>query len=231
VIATEAWEGEGMTFSRPVEEVPMPISWKLFLQWAIKELAVAMAAAGDLATIESNWDAEQRVLEATLTIRYSRGDAAVKAAVMRLRGKLLLGDGTGQTSLPHQQEVDFGRGQLQKVSKSPLKEDAEFLGLGPELAAVGVATEALAAALGRDTPEGRVDAPGTQVRDAKTNCINVFNSVHASLDVCLNYTAPGAERDRLQALLAPLEGGLERARPGSTPKPPGEEPPPGEPPA
>jgi hypothetical protein len=102
--------------------------------------------------------------------------------------------------------------------QSRIAADAKKVKLSDALVDVQKSTEALANALGRSSGEKR-KAPSKQLRDALRECAAAFNSVHDEITWFVSKTPPGAERDRLVALLGPLDALLERTDSGAAASP------------
>jgi hypothetical protein len=188
---------------------PLPVLWKLQLRWAIAGI-IAVLGAPTIAKLDDAWDGTQRRLFHHIAIGVDSDDPLVRAAADRLRMQLLAGMGTAQTQLSCDDEVDFGRKQIALTQEGgPLHFDAKKVKLTAVLADVHKATEALGQALGRGSSEKR-KAPSKLLRDAMAECSDAFNSVHDQLDWFISRTPPGAEHDRLNALLGPLQALLER---------------------
>jgi hypothetical protein len=194
---------------------PLPVVWKLRLRWGIAAV-LGVLGAPTIAKLDDAWDATQRRLFHHIAIGVDGDNAAIRAAADRLRSQLLSGSGTAQTQLSCDEEVDFGRQQIALTQEGgPLAADAKKVKLTDALADVQKATEALAQALGRGTGEKR-KAPSKQLRDATAECATAFNAVHEELAWFISKTPPGADRDRLVSLLAPLEALLSRNQPASS---------------
>lgn len=162
----------------------------------------------------------QRRLFHHIAIGADHENLAVRAAADRLRDQLLSGSGVAQTNLSCDEEVDFGRRQIALTREGgPLAEDSKKVKLTQVLADVEKATEALAQALGRGTGEKR-KAPSKQIRDAVSECAAAFTGVHDDIAWFIGKTTPGAERDRLTALLAPLDALLARNERAPATEPP-----------
>lgn len=69
---------------------------------------------------DAEWDSAQRALNLCLATAAEHKDPAVREAAGRLRGALLKGAGTEQTTLSYDEEVDYGRQQLLRAAKDPL---------------------------------------------------------------------------------------------------------------
>jgi hypothetical protein len=82
------------------------------------------------------------------------------------------------------------------------------------LADVARTTEALAKGLGRAAGSKR-QPPSRKLREAVGECAAAFNGVHDAIAWFAGRTPPGAERDQLTALLAPLEALLSRHAPAA----------------
>jgi hypothetical protein len=217
-IATQAHENAAKNNAAALLDAPRPVVWKLRLRWVIAEL-LGVLAAPTLESLDKTWDAAQRRLFHHIAIGVDNDDAAVRAAADRLRTNLLSGTGTAQTQLSYEDEVDFGRKQIALTGEGgPLHADAKKVKIGNALADVHKATDSLAQALGRSGGEKR-KAPSKRLRDALAQCASTFNAVHDDLDWFIENTPAGANRDRLTALLSPLEKLLERVGPANTETP------------
>jgi hypothetical protein len=197
-------------------DAPQPVVWKVRLRIAIDGVVAALGAAS-LVDLDGAWDACQRRLFHRIGAGVDDKDKAIRAASDRLRAGLLLGNGTGQTQLDYDQEVDFGLQQLALTKAGgPLAADAKKLGIGDVLGDIDAATAALAKGIGRSGGAKR-KAPSRALREAMTACVAAFNGVHDALVWLVEGTAPGEGRDRLSALLAPLDALLERHPRGAAP--------------
>ncbi len=191
---------------------PLPVVWKLRLRWGVAAVLASLGAPS-IAKLDDNWDGSQRRLFHHIAIGIDSDNASVRAAADRLRMHLLSGAGTAQTQLSCDDEVDFGRRQIALTREGALlAADAKKVKIENALADVQKATDALAEALGRTTGEKR-KPPSKQLRDALAECASAFNAVHEELNWFVARTAPGPERDRLNALRAPLEALLVRNEP------------------
>lgn len=228
-IVTKKHQEDGEKSAASLLDAPRPVVWKLRLRWGIGTVLAALGATS-LAELDAAWDAAQRRLFHRIAVGVDDDDRAVRDAADRLAGQMLLGTGTGQTSLDYDGEVDFGRQQMALTQEGgSLAADAKKLKLGDALADVARTTEALAKGLGRATGAKR-RAPSRQIRDAVAECAAAFNAVHDDIAWFIARTPAGADRDRLTALLAPLEALLARhAKPApaapAEPAPPQEQPP------
>lgn len=194
---------------------PLPVVWKLRMRWGIATV-VGVLGAPTITKLDEAWDTTQRRLFHHIAIGVDSDNAAVRAAADRLRTQLLSGSGMAQTQLSCDEEVDFGRQQIALTQEGgPLAADAKKAKLTDALADVHKATEALAQAVGRGTGEKR-KAPSKLLRDAISECASAFNGVHDDLAWFIAKTPPGVERDRLAALLAPLEALLARHEPAAS---------------
>lgn len=122
---------------------------------------------------------------------------------------MLLGNGTAQTTLPYDEEVDFGRKQVALAASEAVAADIALLKLEARIEQIEAATEKLAEAMGRGGG-GRKGARSLRVREAIGACVVAFNSVHEDIAWFIERLAEGKERKQMQALLAPLEALLAR---------------------
>ncbi len=191
-------------------DAPRPVTWKLRLVWSIRDLDEALGVSPEaLGLIDTEWDASQRALHLFLASETEQKDPERKAAAERLRGSLLAGAGTEQTTYGYEEEVDFGYQQIARSKKAPLEADVQKVGLGPYLARVEEATNALAKGIGREPGKKRA-APSKRLREALGVCSTAWNAVHEDLDFCFEHARPGKEREMLDALRAPFLALLER---------------------
>jgi hypothetical protein len=203
-VSTRAYED---AHERPAGllDAPLSVTWKLRIGWSIRALRDVLGSGGDeVAALEGAWDRTQRKLHALITAHENDANQAVCDAAVRVRQRLLHGQGTGQTRLPFQSEVDFGRKQVQFASETPVRESVALLGLGPVIDEIARTTEALAAGLGR-LPDGVAHAAQSQrIRNAMKLCRDCFASVLNEIDELAGHVPSGPEHDRLLALRAPL---------------------------
>jgi hypothetical protein len=194
---------------------PRPVVWKLMLMWAVGDLqlALGMGLAELLDRLDVDWDRVERRFHFAVAGAEEHDDPAHREAAGRVRAMMLMGNGTAQTNLGYDEEVDFGRQQVLLASKAPLSDDIKRLGLGGHVADIDNATEALAAGLGRAPGQKRATARSVRIREALVACSSAFNTVHDEIVWLLAHTVPGETHDLLTALLAPLEALLERYPP------------------
>ena len=122
-------------------DAPRVLLWKLRISWAIADLTEAMGLAGGeaLLKVDANWDRLQRKLNHSLAAAAEDNQAEHADAAGRLQKSLLLGNGTAQTQLGYDEEVDFGWQQAELIAKGQAAADVKLLGLGAlmtEIAAV-----------------------------------------------------------------------------------------------
>jgi hypothetical protein len=193
---------------------PLPVLWKLRATWSIRGLARAMgsATADDLVRLDAEWDSSQRALNLALLTAGEHREPEHRAAAERLRSTLLLGGGTAQTQLSYEKEVDFGYSQLDLADKA-LSADVKATGIKPHLERVREATDALATGLGRVPGQRRTGTRARRIREALVACSAAFNAIHDQIEWTLEHSAPGKDRDELEALQAPLLALLDRYPP------------------
>lgn len=216
-VVTKKYEEAASESAAALLSAPQAVVWKVRLRGGIAGVLAALGATS-LVELDAAWDATQRRLFHRIAVAVDDPDRAVRAAADRLTKQLLAGTGTGQTIFDLDDEVDFGRQQVALTQKDGLlAADAAKLKLGDVLADVAKTTEALAKGLGRATGSKR-RAPSRVLREAVAECAGAFNGVHGDLAWFLSKTPPGADRDRLAALAAPLEALLSRhAQPAAAP--------------
>jgi hypothetical protein len=205
------------SLSAAVLDAPRPVTWKLRATWAIQVLRDAVGVSAEvLEQLDVDWDSLQRKLHYSIAIAEEARDPAIREAAARLRGALLLGNGTGQTVLGWEEEVDFGRQQIELTTRGPLAEDAKKISLTPLLEAIHGSTEALARGLGRGPGQRRAAARTTRIREAMTGCVTAFNGIHDELLWFLANTHAGETRGYLEQLLAPFQALLDRNPPSTS---------------
>lgn len=191
--------------------VPRDIAWKLRASWAIAVLRDALGASPEvLAGLDARWDASQRKLFHVLGAAESDHSKAIQDAAKRLKGALLSGNGTEQTTLSYDEEVDYGRNQIALMSSGPLVADVTLLNLAGMRDQINQDTEALAQGIGRGPGEKRAPSRSKRIRAAVGSCAAAFNGIHGELTWMIDHTPPGAVRTQLEAMLAPFQALLLR---------------------
>jgi hypothetical protein len=208
---------------------------KLRATWSIAALRDAVGAGSEvLVQLDDAWDSLQRKLNFSLGLAGEDKDKDNRDAAARLRDVLLLGNGTAQTTLGWNEEVDFGRQQVELTAKGALAEDAKKVGVQPLLAEISAATEALSCGLGRGSGQRRAGTRAARVREALAECAAAFNGIHSDLEWLIAHAEPGEARARLEQMLAPFQALLDRYPGGSPDQPepvPAPQPAPAAPPA
>lgn len=205
----ERWSGHALL------EAPKPVVWKLRCSTVIEFLreAVGGGTTEALEALDETWDRLQRKLYHSIGQAAEDDATAHRQAAGRLRGSLLLGNGTGQTILGYDEEVDFGWQQVELSTKGAAADDVKLLGLGGLIGEIGKATEALAKGLGRGPGQKRTAARSVRIRNALTACAAAFNGVHDDIAWMVDHSEAGPAHDQLRAMLAPFEGLLDRYPP------------------
>ncbi len=208
-VSIKKYDAEDEAAKLPLADTPAVVVWKLRTLWGIR--AVAKATGVDaLAEFDAEWDSAQRALNLAVGAAEEHKEPATRAAAGRIRLSLLSGGGVAQTQIGFDQEVDFGLNQIDLASRSPLAADVKTAGVGEHLKRIQAATEAFAVALGRDTGKGRAPARGRRIREALIACSTAFNGIHDEIEWAIEHTSDHEQRARLEGLLAPLNGLLER---------------------
>lgn len=209
-VSIEKYDVEDRKPSSSLLSAPRVVTWKLRLLWAIRDLDDALGVSPDqLKQLDDEWDASQRALHLYLASEAEHRDPERKAAAERLRGSLLAGAGTEQTTYGFEEEIDFGYQQVARVKKAPLAADAEKVGLSAYVTRVEAATDALAKGIGREPGKKRA-APSKRLREALGVCSTAFNAVHEDLAFLIEHARAGKEREHLEALQGPFIALLER---------------------
>ena len=142
-------------------------------------LKLRMPTADELTSLDRAWDASERRVNSQIAVHEDSEDPARAAAAARLRAALLSGAGSAQTVLSWEQEVDFGRKQVELASQAPLSDDVALLELQPFIDDISEKTEALSNVLRQ---EGSSSAPrSNRIREALVGCRQSFNRVHDDL--------------------------------------------------
>ena len=193
-------------------DAPLPVLWKLRITWVLASLKHALGS-GKLDELDGAWDSVQRRIHHRLAENEESRDGEVRQAATRLRARLLDGGTTGQTMFGYDEEVDFGRQQVELAKEAQVASDIKKLKLGELLTEIAEATEALAKGTGRKAGMKRAGAPSAQQREAVTACSAAFNGVHDDIAWFIEHTPSGPERDRYTQLQAPFEALLARNPP------------------
>lgn len=189
--------------------------WKLRLWEKIQSLSQQMSRTESKTAlaVDSEWDQLQRQLDGETYVHVTRKDEEKRAAALRLRDRLLLGGGTGQTRLSLEKEIDWGRQQIQLAKEEPFASDIVRLSLGDLFAEIATKTEELAATIGHGESEAR-QFRSLRIRGALVAC---QQSADAVTDEILYYSehpnCTEEEKSNLQRLLAPLVRMAERYLP------------------
>lgn len=224
--AAERWHATALM------DLPRAAYWKLRASSAIEWLraALGVGTAEVLEALDGNWDRLQRRLHHRIGDAEDDNVAAHREAAKRLRGLLLSGNGTAQTNIGYDEEVDFGWNQVELASKGAAAADVKLLGLDALIHEINTATNDLAKGLGRTPGQKRTAPRFARIRAALAECAGAFNGVHDDIAWAIAHSEPGPEQDGLKALLGPFEGLLERypaPAKGGPAEPPGGGTPPG----
>ncbi len=195
--------------SRPLAEAPTVIALKHRLDRAVRGVLAAMGVSNKVLVADQEWDRCQTRLNARVAFDENDADPERRAAAGRVRAALLSGGGTGQNALAPDLEVDFGGAQVNQCKEgTPLYADIQRLGYQPLIHDIRAATDALASAVGRNTPGPRPPSRSLQIREAVRAAARAFNAVDDSIDDLLAETAEGtasyAQLTRLQLSLHTL---------------------------
>lgn len=188
--------------------------------FGVSALGAAVNRMPSAASVADNgFDRQERILDADLARALLDDDPARVAAAEVLRDALLLGDGTDQTQLAFQDEVNFGRSQVDLAKQPNISSALALLGLTDRIARISEATERLAIAIGRSDQDASLSA-AKRLKLARVQCAAIFNVIHQTLDQLKTASATPTARDRFSALLAPFEALLARhPRPSPAPDP------------
>ncbi|MDI3282850.1 hypothetical protein [Polyangium sp. 15x6] len=214
LIDTTDYEGGGQAAPKPLCDAPLQVIWKLRVAWALAELGSARGGADTAKDSDGAWDGTQKKLGGLLLAASHDKDPEKRAAAARLQKAFLLGAGTGQTKLRYQQEVDYGRTQVQLAKEAPHAVDIHLLGLEQVITEIEETTDALADAIGHGQGKGR--RPSERRRAALGACSTTFAAVADSIAWVLRHGAPG-DQPRANALLESLHA-LARRYPAPSPE-------------
>lgn len=210
-VSSKKYDTTDQTAGAGLVNAPQPVVWKLRATWAITALREALGrSAVSIEALDARWDSSQRKLHFALGSALEDDDTEKREAAGRLRGALLVGNGTGQTKLSYDEEVDFGRQQVAITARGQLAADVAAVGLGALLKQIDDATESLARGIGRGPGNKRVGARSLRIREALMECAVAFNGIHDDIAWFLERTEPGEARRRLERMNAPFEALLER---------------------
>jgi hypothetical protein len=198
-------------------DAPSPTQWKVRLLQALDALEQSVGQGNGNKLLDDEWDRCQKRLDLRSNFDLADPLPARRAAADRVRQALLAGNGTAQTSLDYDKEVDFGEKQALLAGKQPLAADIKLLGYESLLADIARATQDLAQGIGRTDGRGRPLARSARIRDAQIGAVNAFNSVHDAIVWLRNQPSSPAARQRLDALFTPLQGLLDRYPPTAAP--------------
>lgn len=201
-VDSSRYEGGPRRTAKGLDEGPTLPIVKLRLKWAIASLLQAIDVAGDAKECDRNWDTAQKQLASILGARAVSTDVIKRAAAQRLQSTLLMRSSAAQTNLHYQQEVDFGRNQVVHVAQGQGAADVASLGLLPLMLEIAATTEALAMAIGYGTC---TKTPQERKASARTACAATFASAAYWLGWIAEFGSERADRERAEALRAPLE--------------------------
>jgi hypothetical protein len=218
-VAIKKYDAPDQMPAAPLLEAPRPVAWKLRALWGIGRLNEAIGGSPTevLQKLDAEWDSSQRALNLFLGAAVEHPDQAHREAGLRLRKALLSGEGTAQTILSLDAEVDFGRHQMMITATKPLADDVKKVGIAAHLKRIGEATEALATGIGRSPGQSRAAAPSKRLREAMAGCTTAFNAIHDELSWLIEHTPAGDDRAHLEALHAPFLALLDRYPPRESP--------------
>lgn len=209
-LATDDWAtidissflGPNRTPARPLEEASVTVFSKLQLQWTLEVLAEIREGAGSAGDRDRDWDTVQKRLKIRIDSAAVDEDMQKQEAAERLRKVMLMGAGQAQTKLKYQQEVDFGRQQVQRAATGQTAADIALLGLGGIITDIQRTSDALAAAIGYGQ---NTQPPSERLRLALAACASMFSLVAGQLAWLAAHGQVGMEQTRAAKLRASLE--------------------------
>ncbi|MDI3290480.1 hypothetical protein [Polyangium sp. 15x6] len=202
LIDTTSYQAAGSSSSaKSLSDAPVQITWKLRLTWALAALGAARGGADAAKDADIAWDTTQKRLGALLLAATHDPNPDKRAAAARLQKAFLRGAGTSQTNLRYQQEVDFGRAQLELTKQPQHTADITLLDLETVIAEIQQSTDALADAIGHGEGTGR--RPSERRRAAVAACAAAFSEVVDSIAWIHAHGAPD-DLPRTQPLLESL---------------------------
>jgi hypothetical protein len=128
--------------------------------------------------LEIQWGDEQRQFNAYLQAVAARKDPAQRAAGQRLIALFLLGNGTAQTKLGYEKEVEWGTHQVQLLQQPEVAADVALCGAESHLVDIGRITDEFAAALGLRPGSTREPSPTVRLRDALAEARATYSAAH-----------------------------------------------------
>ncbi|MRG92245.1 hypothetical protein [Polyangium spumosum] len=224
-IDTTSYDGAGQSAAKSLCDAPALVISKLRIARALAELGAARGGADVAKEADTSWDGTQKRLGALLLAASHDPNAEKRAAAARLQKAFLRGTGTGQTKLRYQQEVDFGRTQLELTKEPQHTADITLLDLEGVFGEIQQSTDALADAIGHGEGTGR--RPSERRRAAVAACASTFTTVADALAWTQKY-GTADDLPRTQALLESLFALAKRypaPSSGTTTQPPTVEPP------
>ncbi len=164
------------------------------------------------------WDRVQRAYNADITALENHKDPQTRTDGSTLRAASLKGQGTGQTTMRYEAEVQWGLAQVEKANEESLKAIIDRHNLQARIDEIEATTRALAQAIGWDLASHTRLRRALQKRFALQRCAQVCVSVHNHLQNTLDLLPSlSPEAHNLRSLLAPLQK-LQADRPASPAK-------------
>lgn len=153
------------------------------------------------------WDDAQILLDLQLQIALRDPDLAKREAAQVLRRDMLKGQGTAQTRLSFEAEVDHGVLQRKLAGQDPYLAHIQLLELGDLFARISTATDALHAAIQAGQAQGATRHTRVELATAKLR--EALQNAHRSLTDLAEQAHSKPDRERAAALrdaLAALRG-------------------------
>lgn len=194
---------------------------KVELMWALLRMRrILNPKPEDAAEIfDQDWDRVQRLYNADITALENDKDPQTRADGAFLRSVSLKGQGTAQTKLRYEAEVQWGFSQVEKADEEAVRILIDRHNLQARIDEIEAITRALAEAIGWDLATHKRLSPSVQKRVALRRCADALAMVHQQLETLLEIlpsTSP--EAAHLNALLAPLlKLQAERPQPPTSP--------------
>lgn len=185
---------------------PKDVLWKTRLLWSVSVLSncLGLIDPQQLKEAEEAWENAQQRLHYKTELDARDTSPAIREAALRARNALLSGNGLAQNNLPFDEEVDFGRTQVELSQGELLSQDIAALNLQPFLDDIRLTTKKLAAVLGITDDTNRDVIRSIQIRKALDKCRATFRTIIDDIDWHLSCDPSPEEAKILNALRAPL---------------------------
>lgn len=190
---------------------------KVELMWALLRMRrILNPKPEDAAEIfDQDWDRVQRLYNADITALENDKDPQTRADGAFLRSVSLKGQGTAQTRMRYEAEVQWGFSQVEKADEEAVRILIDRHNLQARIDEIEATTRALAESIGWDLDTHKRLSPSVQKRVALQRCARVCLHVHSQLQMVADLLPSSShEAQHIRALLVPLQK-LQNERPES----------------